>query len=174
MGHGGAGNGINYDVLPKPRSESTVMYAEGGDSDEALAFLGELSDQSDLYVTDYKLGMQIHPGENPITGREVSENLETGEDEGYVLALYDVADDAASIENPEIYVAFSDQLPRGNMQRFAGNNPEILNGTTVEGVDTNLDTRDLWEEARKSGVEDIRVSKKAHKAFRSFVGHTSL
>jgi hypothetical protein len=175
MGNSGAGNGINYDVLPESRTEPTVMYSEGENGNEALDFLESLSDQSKLYVTDYSLGMPIQPNEepgNPASGKEISEHIEA-EERGYVVALYDVDEEASSRNNPEIYVAFADQLPRETAQRFAGRDPKMFNGATVEGVDPNLDTEDLWEEARNADISDIRASKKAHKAFRSFVGHTS-
>lgn len=159
----------SYDTVPR-RTDTPVMYSEGEDPDEALEFLQNLSDNSELHVTDYNMGIQIYPGDNPVNGAEVAQGLETEEGEGYNLAIYGEGGDP--LERPEIYVAFSGGLPRSTGELLTGESPSMVNGTQVQGHDPEMSTEELWEEARKAGVRDVRPSRKADNAFRTLFGHS--
>ena len=158
----------SYNAVPGTTA-TPVMYSEGEDPEEALDFLESLSEDSELAVTDYKMGIHIYSGDT-VNGSEVVEGLETEDGEGYNLAIYREGGD--SFENPEIYVAFSGGLPRSRRDLMAGSSPSMVNGTKVQGHDPEMSTEELWEEARKAGIRDVRPSRKADKAFRTLFGHS--
>jgi len=158
----------SYEAVPK-RTDTPVLYSEGSDPEEAIDFLENLSGNSQLYVTDYNMGIRIHPGENPVQGSEIGKGLEFEEGEGYNVAVYRENGDA--FDRPEIYVAFSGSLPRSTGEFLAGSSPSIVDGTQVQGHDPDLSTEELWQEARKAGIKDSRPSRKVDKASRTLFGH---
>ena len=119
---------------------------------------------SNLHVVDYTGGVKIHRP-NSLTGSQVSEALQTEPDEGYSLAVY--SDSVSGFpDSSELYVAFSDDLPRSGFERFSGAKPTMVDGTVIEGSDEDLSTEEIWHEARRSGIRDLRTSRKVHKALR--------
>lgn len=159
----------SYDTVPRTTA-TPVMYSEGENPEEALEFLENLSEDSEVHITDYNMGIQIYPGENPVNGAEAVQGLEPEEGEGYNLAIYRESGD--SFESPEIYVAISGDLPRSTGELISGSSSSMVNGTQVQGHDPEMSTEDLWEEARKAGIRDVRPSRKADKAFRTLFGHS--
>lgn len=169
MGHGSTGNGPfvrerNYNTLPQ-KDEKPLFYSEGDNPEKVLEFVHSLTDDNRFYVEDYDRGMMSINGS--VEGSEVIEELEIEPEDGYAFAIYNAGENPSLEENTEVYAAFSDALPRNITQYVFNENPKMIDGTLMSGVDENLDTEELWEKARDSGMIESRIRTKGNKIFRT-------
>lgn len=153
----------DYGLVPKNTSRATI-YSEGNDTAKALDLLADLSDDSELYTSDYTNGLPVHSTET-FTGEEIAQDLEGLEEIGYAVGLYGPEESIG--DNAEIYVAFSEQFPRTFRERISGENPSPVGGKVIEGVDPQLDEQDIWQKARDTNLDEIRTSRRIGRAVKT-------
>lgn len=116
-----------------------ILYRQGRNPNEALDYLADLSDESNLTVsTRSKVGIDTHSG--PYPGPTVAESIHPEPGEGYGIAIFDreIVEDPGTIPESELYIAFSNDLPASNLE-----NPGIDNGAIIQGMDKGHSTNQL-------------------------------
>lgn len=139
-------SGNSYNALPE-RDVEPLFYVEGEDSDEAMDYLDSLSDDRQLRLdTRDETGIMTMNG--IYSGPEIAEHSTVENESGYLVAIYDwrETEDPTSYVESEIYIAFSENLPREDSeQSFV----EIGTGAVIEGADEKTSSQELVELAEK-------------------------